>query len=191
MNEPSEIARRFGVELVSREIVHRARKFQIERLTEQFPGGAQLTRDIVRHPGAVVILPILGDGRIVMIEQFRSALGTTLLELPAGTLEPGEDPRLAAARELTEETGYHAGTLEAGPVFYPAPGVSDELMRVFVARNLEKREQALELGECLEVRLFTPQAIEQLFATGRIRDAKTWIALRECALTSKPAQRGP
>ena len=93
----------------------------VDRVIE--PSGMEVEREVVRHPGAAVLLPVTGDGRVILIRQFRYAAGETLLEVPAGTIDPGETPEQTAVRELVEETGYHAGKLEKLAEFFPSPGV--------------------------------------------------------------------
>ena len=93
------------------EILFRAQRFQVERAIQTMPDGSRHVREVVRHPGAVVILPLLDDGRVCFVRNFRVAVGETLIELPAGTLEPNEDPAETAIRELAEETGYRAGRM--------------------------------------------------------------------------------
>lgn len=158
------------------EAIYTGRKIALERRTVAGPRG-ETTYDVVRHPGAAVILPVLDDGRIVLIENHRPAVGRTLLELPAGTLDAGERPEVCAARELAEETGYRA--VEWTPLleFYPSPGVMTELMHIFVARRLTPGPAAPEPGE--EIRVLDKPLDECLadVRAGRIRDAKTMLAL--------------
>jgi len=138
-------------------VIYQGRKFRVEQIT--LPAGDG-TREmtVVRHPGACAILPILHEpagGRpatIVMIRNQRPAVGQTLWELPAGTIDPGEEPLPCANRELIEETGYRAATLEAFGRFYTTPGMTDEVMHVFVARGLTQVGQDLDDGEHIEVR---------------------------------------
>lgn len=145
---------RSGIVASRRVLVHGA-KFNFEAVSVQAPGGRTLERQVVRHPGAVVILPVLetpGQGlRIVLIRNLRVALESELLELPAGTLEAGEDPAACAARELVEETGYQAATLTPLGRFYTTPGLTDELMHAFMARTLTHVGQDLEADESITV----------------------------------------
>lgn len=133
--------------------------------------------DIVVHPGAAVVLPILPDGRILLIQNYRIALDRALLELPAGTLDPGEAPEVCAARELEEETGYRAGALTHLVDFYTSPGIMTERISAFLATDLTPGELRLDGGE--EIRLAPqtlPDALEGV-RTGRIQDAKTVLTL--------------
>ena len=111
--------------VLSEQILHEGIRFSLARVLERDPDGEQRTREIIRHPGAAVVLPLLPDGRVLMIEQHRTAVGDTLLEVPAGVLEVGEEPIETARRELEEETGYRAGTLKPLISFYPTPGITD------------------------------------------------------------------
>lgn len=147
-----------------------------ERRLARRDGRVEL-RQMVVHPGSVVILPLLDDGRIVLIRNRRFTVERTLLELPAGTREPGEEPSLCAARELEEETGYAAGSLEPLLAFYPSPGTSDERMSVFVARGLSARAQQLDPSEQITVEPHTLSEALGLLRAGEIEDAKTIAAL--------------
>lgn len=132
---------------------------------------------MVVHPGSVVLLPLRDDGKLLLIRNRRFAVERTLLELPAGTLELGEDPAGCAARELEEETGHRAASLTALLAFYPSPGMSSERMHVFVARGLTQTEQRLDESEQIEVE---PLALEEVLARierNEIEDAKTIAAV--------------
>ena len=153
------------------------RKFTVVRETVHTPGGKDKTRDIVRHPGACVIVPLLDDGRVCLIRNFRIAVGETLIELPAGTLEPPELPAKTAERELIEETGYRAAKIELLHAFYASPGFLDEKMHLYVATGLMPGDSALEEGEEIE-NLLVPfgEAVAMIFR-GEIQDAKTVVGL--------------
>ena len=149
------------------------------------PDGRCSLRETVRHPGAVAILPILDDGRVVLIENFRHAVGGLLLEVPAGTLEPGEIPRDCAERELVEETGYRPGSLRLIQDYYTTPGFTDERMWLYAAWNLESGEQNLQPGEHIQVLTRTQAQVEELLAEGKIIDGKTILALLWWLQTTK------
>ncbi|MEM9069334.1 MAG: NUDIX hydrolase [Myxococcota bacterium] len=151
-------------------------RIRIEPVTLAGRGGQSRRRLLVRHPGAVVILPILSDGRLVFVKNRRFAIDEVLLELPAGTLE-GESPEETAARELQEETGYRAASLRALGSFYSAPGFCDERMHAFVARDLHAGAQSLDPTEEIEVALHTPGEVDTLIQKGAIIDGKTLAAL--------------
>ena len=162
-NEPQEL-------LVSR-------KFRVVRHVTLARDGKPLTNDVVEHPGAVTILPLLDDGRVCLIRNERVAAGKTLIELPAGTLEPGEDPALTASRELAEETGYRAATVEKLREFFMSPGILSERMHLFVARGLEPGPAALEPGENIQSLVVSWDDAVRMALDGTIEDAKTLVGL--------------
>ncbi len=159
------------------ETLHTASRFQVERVTQRFPDGRCYTREVVRHRGAVVIVPILNDGRICMIRNYRVAVDQQLLELPAGTLEVGEPPIETARRELIEETGYTARQMTPLLEFYMSPGILDERMFAFVAHGLTEGSPAREDGEQIENYLVTTEELDRLLADGRIQDSKSLSAI--------------
>jgi len=159
------------------EVLYDGRRFRVVQLTQTMPDGSAHLRQVVRHPGAVAILPLLDQERICLVENYRVAVDETLLELPAGTLEPNEPPGETALRELAEETGYRAGRLEHLATFYTSPGILDERMYLFLATELEPGEQALEAGEQIETRICTRAEALQMIREGRIRDGKTLAGL--------------
>ncbi|MEO0139089.1 MAG: NUDIX hydrolase [candidate division WOR-3 bacterium] len=138
-------------------------------------GGKVYDRQLVKHPGAVVIIPVMDDGGVIYEKQFRFAVGGYIYELPAGTLEPNEDPLETAKRELIEETGYEAGTWEKLAEFYLAPGYSTEYMYLYLARDLKFVGRKLDGDEDIEVVIWTKEDIERGIREGIIRDAKTLI----------------
>src|SRR5262245_13434730 len=119
------------------------RRFRVVRHAEIGRDGAVHTKEIIEHPGAVAILPVLDDGRVCLIRNYRVAVGRTLVEVPAGTLEAGEDPAATAARELAEETGYCAASVEKLREFTMSPGILNERMHLFLARGLQPGSTAL------------------------------------------------
>jgi ADP-ribose pyrophosphatase len=145
-------------------------------------GGKQITREVCLHPGAVIILPVLDDGRIVLIRNRRHTVFETLLELPAGTLERDaagktEDPAGCAARELTEETGYTAEKIEPFGWFYTSPGILTEKMYAFLATGLKAGAQQLEETEEIQTEVFEPAEILRLIRENQIVDAKSIATL--------------
>lgn len=158
-------------------MLYQGSRFSIYQMTLRGEDGSSHVRDVVRHPGAVVLLPILEDGRIIMIENTRPTVRETLLELPAGTREPQESAIETAHRELIEETGYSADKLEPIHEFYSAPGISDELMHLYRATGLTEGTPDREATERIVNRIATPSEIRQWIADGRIRDAKTLVGL--------------
>lgn len=153
------------------------KRFQVVEKHLIQPDGRQQVRRIIRHPGAVVILPLLDDGRICLIRNYRITAETELVELPAGTLEPNEEPQTAAHRELAEETGYRAGRLEHLTTFYSSPGIMDEKMYLFVAKELWPGPTALEGGEEISPLVSTWEEALAMARDGRIQDAKTLAGL--------------
>ncbi len=168
-------------------VLYKGPKFDFELLT--LPGRDGGTREmaVVRHSGACAILPILrepaGDqpATIVMIRNQRPAVGATLWELPAGTIDPGEDPMPCAGRELIEETGYQAATLEPFGRFYTTPGMTNEVMHVFVARGLTHVGQDLDDGEHIEVEEVAADEALAMIEDGRLMDAKSVIPILKAA----------
>ncbi len=154
-----------------------ASRFTVEMVTQQLADGSTMQREVVRHPGAVVIVPVLDDGRICLIRNFRISVNQELLELPAGTLEPPEPPIETARRELIEETGYRCANIEPLCEFYMSPGILDERMYCFIATGLTSGDTALERGELISNYPVTIAELKQLLATGQIKDSKSLAAL--------------
>lgn len=159
------------------QILLATKRFQVVRKTRVSPAGVSHTREYIEHPGAVTIVPVLPDGRLCFVQNYRLAVGQSLLELPAGTLDPGEAPVATAERELAEETGYLAGRLEPLLEFFVSPGILNERMHVFLATELREGPPHREATEEIEnVLLALPEALERL-DRGEIRDAKSVAAL--------------
>jgi ADP-ribose pyrophosphatase len=159
------------------DVLFRGKRFRVVRALQTMPDGSPHVREIVQHPGAVAILPILDDGRVCLIENQRVAAGRALYELPAGTLEPGEDPLAAAGRELAEETGYRAQQIEILTRFFTSPGVLSERMHLYVATGLNAGPPAREAGEDIHNRLVTWREALEMVHDGRVEDAKTIVGL--------------
>ncbi|MFQ6077496.1 MAG: NUDIX domain-containing protein [Candidatus Bathyarchaeia archaeon] len=141
--------------------------------TVELPDGRETSREVVEHPGSVVIVPLLGRDRVVLVRQFRQPAGEALLELPAGTLSRGEDPDECADRELVEETGYRAGRLKRMFSFYTAPGYSSELIHAYLATDLVRVGQRAEEDEFIQVLEVEFSSALQMIERGEIRDGKT------------------
>ncbi|MBN2476837.1 MAG: NUDIX hydrolase [Pirellulales bacterium] len=152
-------------------------RFRVQRVVQVTPDGVDHVREIVRHPGAVTILPLLADGRLCFVRNFRVAVDRTLIELPAGTLEPGEDPEETARRELAEETGYRAASLRRLATFFMSPGILDERMHLYLATSLTPGPTALEPGEDIQTLLATWEEAMEMTRDGRICDAKTLVGV--------------
>lgn len=158
-------------------LIHRGSKFELRARSVPTRGGGHVRREVVVHPGAVVLLPLLDDGRIVLIRNHRFSVDRALWELPAGTLEPGEPVERCAARELEEETGYRAGALAPLTAFYASPGITDERMHVFLATGLRPSAQDLDATERIEVFPTEVEEARAMIRDGRIEDGKTIAAL--------------
>jgi ADP-ribose pyrophosphatase len=145
--------------------------------TIRHPSGRTAIREVVIHPGGVVAVPLLDDGKLLMIRQFRYPLKTYILEFPAGKLDSGSSAREIIARELEEETGYRAGSLTHECSFYTSPGISNELLHLFIARNLSPVPQRLGEGEHLSVETYSAEQCIDMMVKGEIRDGKTLLGL--------------
>lgn len=156
---------------------HEGKLFKVDVLTWTDEMGRSVTREVVRHPGAVTVVPVLDETRIILIRNHRIAVDQTLLELPAGKLEPGEEPEKAAQRELVEETGYACDQIRKIGEFYTSPGFADELMHAYLATGLTESHQRLEPGEAITVEVRALTEVLELIHTGGIRDGKTIAAL--------------
>lgn len=159
--------------LLSSSTLCRGRVFVVRRDRVVEPTGLRVTREIVAHPGSVVVLPVLSDGRIVLIRQYRYAAGEYLWELVAGHKEPREKPIEGARRELQEETGYRARQLRKLLEFFPSPGLLGERMDIFLARGLTKGAPRPEDDEKISQRIVTLPEAKRWIRTGKIRDAKS------------------
>lgn len=163
--------------VTDRLLVLKGRKFDFMQVTLQTPAGKTIRREVVKHPGAVVIVPVLDGGRLALIKNFRHTVGQELFECPAGTIEVGEPPEVCAPRELIEETGYRAGTMISLGSFFTTPGLTDELMHAFVATDLTHVGQKLEEDETIQV---VPTPIGEALAMidrGQLKDAKSMLAI--------------
>lgn len=159
---------------------------KVHRDRVRLPDGSEGTREYIRHPGAVAVVPLFDDGRVLLERQFRYPHGREFIEVPAGKLEPGEPPLETAKRELLEETGYTAEDWTRLGVIHTSIAYTDEAIELFVARRLTLLERKLDAGEFLEV-LTVPfgEAVEMI-RDGRITDAKTVAALLWVRALSAP-----
>ncbi len=145
--------------------------------THQLPDGRSAEYEIIHHPGGAAVLPVLDDGRLVLIRQFRPAAGGMLLEVPAGRLEEGESPEECVRREIVEEVGYRAGHLEKLGEMLPTVGFCTEKVCLFVATGLTRTEQALEDDEFIEIVICEAEEALAMVQRGEILDGKTQLAL--------------
>jgi ADP-ribose pyrophosphatase len=150
---------------------------QLRRDEVQLPGGQHATREYVVHPGAVMIVPVTDDGRLVIERQHRYPIDIVLLEFPAGKLDPGETTLACAQRELLEETGYRAREWAFAGRMHNAPAYSTEAIEVWFARGLVAGPQQLDDGEHLEIVLMDEVALFELAARGELTDAKSMVGL--------------
>ena len=157
------------------------RLFTVEHREFERPGGKPVGRDVVVHPGAVVVLPVLDDRRIVMIRNFRYTVEQELWELPAGTREPDETPIDTARRELEEEAGYRTETMTPLMEFYTSPGILTERMHAFVATGLTPVGQNLQGSERIDVEIVEVPEVRRRLLDGEFLDGKT-IAVLACYL---------
>lgn len=158
---------------LSSEEIFRGKLLHVKRDQVRLPDGTDGVREWIDHPGAAAVVPILPDGRVVLVRQYRYGPGLTFLELPAGKFDGAESPEAVAARELEEETGYRALILEPLGVLYNAVGYSNEAIHIFLARKLVKAEQALDDGEFLEVEFHDLAEVTRRAARGELQDMKT------------------
>ena len=148
---------------------------KVDQVTE--PGGVRASREVVCHPGSVVVLPRLADGRLVLVRQFRYAAGQSLWELVAGGIERGESPREAARREMMEETGYSCTHLSPLFEFFPSPGILTEKMHLVEATGLTPSKAHPEADERIRVGRFTLDQVRKMLRAKKIKDAKTLVGL--------------
>ena len=137
------------------------------------PSGVRATREVITHPGSVVVLPVLADGRILLIQQYRHATRQYLWELVAGRMDPGETPKAAAARELIEETGYRAKRFRIFLDIFPTPGFLEERMFILLAEGLTAGEAEPEEDEKIISRSHDRKQLEEMIRGGKLRDAKS------------------
>ncbi|TGA98180.1 NUDIX hydrolase [Sporolactobacillus shoreae] len=148
------------------------------------PDGRSASREVVKHPGAVAIIAADDEGKLLLVRQYRYPMNKILYEIPAGKLEPGENPDDAARRELEEETGYQCEEMKKVSSFYSSPGFSDELLHVYFTHSLISGKQHLDEDEFLEVYAVTLEEAEHMVEDHRIADAKTVYAVQYMRLRS-------
>ncbi|HNV87130.1 MAG TPA: NUDIX hydrolase [Candidatus Omnitrophota bacterium] len=155
----------------------RAVNLSVDRV--RLPDGNVIDREIILHGGSAVMIPVAGRGRLILIRQFRYCAGGYIWEFPAGTIDRGETPLACAKRELIEEIGYSAARWRKLRTFYPTPGVSTEVMHLFLATELEKSVANPEFDELISARTFRLKEIERMIRNGKINDGKTILAFYE------------
>ncbi|MBA3237821.1 MAG: NUDIX hydrolase [Parachlamydiaceae bacterium] len=158
-------------------LVYQGVRFDLRRSEFLTKNGQLKAYEALIHPGAAVILPLMDQDSIVMIRNKRIAIGETIWELPAGTLEHKEEPAASALRELAEETGYQAESIQLLTTFYSSPGISNEVMHAFVAKDLHFVGQKLDAGEVITPEILPWTQVMKMIHSGEIRDAKTILTL--------------
>jgi ADP-ribose pyrophosphatase len=165
---------------LSEDLAWSGRIFNINRLQVELPDGRNAVRDVVRHPGAVAIVALTEDGRICLVRQYRTALGRVTVEIPAGKLDPGEDPLEAASRELVEETGMQAEKIAFLTTIASSDGFCDELIHIYMATGLSFSKSSPDADEFINVDLVDLRELIDAVLDGRIEDAKTVVGALIC-----------
>ncbi len=160
-------------EVKEKRLIHRGRIFDIFKERIILENGADTELDIIRHPGASAIVPLYSSDTVVLIRQYRHAIGEYIWEIPAGTFSSGEDPLSCAKRELLEETGFRARFWKKLGIITPVPAYSDEMIHVFFAKDLIEEGQRLEKDELLEVHKVKIDEVYKMIKEGKIKDSKT------------------
>lgn len=174
------IMKKFEEKTVSSDMLFKGRVISLQVDEVELPNGKRGKREIIKHPGAVAVIAITDEGKIIMVEQYRKAMERSLVEIPAGKLEPGEEPLRSAERELEEETGYESAEMKHLISFYTSPGFADELVHLFVATGLTKKENpaACDEDEFVELIELTVEEAQRFIEEGKIADAKTAYAVQ-------------
>ena len=162
---------------LSRRVLHQGRSFRFTLEQLLLPNGQTAAAEMVRHPGAAVIAAITPQGQIILLRQYRHSANAFIWELPAGTLEPGEPPEICARRELAEEAGVQAARWESLGEMYALPGYSDEIIHLFLARDLRAAEQNLDPDELLSVHYIDFEDCLMMVQSGQLRDAKSMASI--------------
>lgn len=168
--------KKFEEATVSSEHIFKGRIISLQVDTVTLPNGEMATREIVKHPGAVAVIPLIGD-KMIVVEQYRKPLEKSQVEIPAGKLDAGEEPLKAALRELEEETGYRSENVKLVSSFYTSPGFADEIIHLYIAEDLVKGNANPDEDEFLECEAITLEEAQQYMRDGRISDAKTILAV--------------
>ena len=163
--------------VISSKVVYKGPVFSVRRDILVEPSGVKAERDVIAHSGSVVVMPVLDDEKIVLIRQYRHAAGQYLWELVAGRVDPGENIKQAAKRELIEETGLRAKKMRVFLDFWPSPGFLEERMFVLLAEGVTQGKAEPEEDERIETKAFARHELEKMLRTGVLRDAKTISSL--------------
>lgn len=162
---------------ISSKVVYEGPVFRVRQHTVECDGGVKAKRDIVEHSGGSIMVAVTDEGRVLMEKQFRKALESVILELPAGKADPGEDPLVTASRELAEETGYTAGSVKHLISYYPTCGYSSELLHIYICRDLKAGKTNWDPTEMIELYEYEPDELIDMIMGGEIKDSKTIIGL--------------
>jgi len=162
-----------GAKVLSSTVIYEGPIFGVRRDEVIEPGGVRATREVITHPGSVVVLPVLPDGRILLIQQYRHATRQYLWELVAGRMDPGETPKVAAARELIEETGFRARRFRVLLDVFPTPGFLEERMFILMAEGLTAGQAEPEDDEKIISQTYSRTQLEGMIRRGKLRDAKS------------------
>ena len=163
--------------VINHQEIYRGKIVALHVDTIRQESGRTTIREVVLHPGGVAAIPVLDDGRLLLIRQFRYPIGKYILELPAGKLDSGQSPLDTVKRELEEEAGYRAGEWTHECTFYTTPGICNESIHLFVARNLIQSTQRLEEGEHISLEAYSLDECLQKMAAGEISDGKTILGI--------------
>jgi ADP-ribose pyrophosphatase len=164
-------------ETIRSEVVFAGKLLEVRRDDARLPSGATATREYIVHPGAVMVVPLLDDGSLVIERQWRYPLARVMIEFPAGKIDRGEPPQQCAIRELIEETGYRAAEWARAGILHNAIAYSNEGIEVWFARGLTLGERKLDPGEFLDVTSLTVDELQALASSGELTDAKTLVGL--------------
>ena len=165
----------FNEKTLSSETIYNGKILRLEKLTVLLPNGKEAEREVVRHSGAALIIPITEEGKIIMVNQFRKPVEKVCLEMPAGKLDPGEEPLDCAKRELEEETGYTTSNIEYVITIDTTPGFSDEKIHIFIANDLKAGQLKPDVDEFLDIVEMEIDELIKMIYQGNINDAKTII----------------
>lgn len=167
----------FEEKTLKSELLYEGNILNLRRDLVTIKNGGTSYREIIEHREAAVMIPVTDEGKIVLVEQFRKALERAVLEVPAGKLEPGEAPIDAARRELREETGYSAASIEYMITYYPTVAYCQEKLYLFLCKNLTPGETDFDESESIEIHEYDLPTLKNMIMSGRIQDAKTIIAV--------------
>jgi len=162
---------------VSEKHIYTGNIINVELLTVTLPDGRQATRDIIKHPGASAVIPLNEKGEMYMVRQYRKPIEAISLEIPAGKLDQGEDPRICAERELKEETGLSAGKITHLVSVHSTPGFSNEILHLYAATDLCEGESCADEDEFISTEKYTVEQLEDMVLRGEITDAKSIIGI--------------